>query len=153
MHRLTLLGLFVLTLSLAAPASGQQPKLKEVDSPGAAIHRPGPFRSDVIRVPLKAAADPGKGHEVEYMVRMKTGDSLVYSWETAPGSDVWHEFHGHTPQTVTFYKKAGGTSHHGSLTAPFDGIHGWYFENRTKRPVSVRLRLSGYYELIPKPRK
>ena len=69
--------------------------------------------------------------------------------EAPAGSDVWHEFHGHTPQTVTFYKKAAGVTHHGSLTAPFDGIHGWYFENRSKAPVTVRLRLSGFYEIIP----
>ena len=50
---------------------------------------------------------------------------------------------------MTFYKKAGGAAHHGSLAAPFDGIHGWYYENRTARPVTVRLKLSGYYELIP----
>lgn len=153
MQRLALLGLSVIAVSLAAPAAGQQGKLKEVESPGAAIHKTAAFRTDLIRVPLKAAADPKKGHEIEYMVRMKAGDTLVYSWETPTGSDVWHEFHGHTPQTVTFYKKAGGTTHHGSLTAPFDGIHGWYFENRTKKPVTVRLKLGGYYELIPPVRK
>ena len=78
----------------------------------------------------------------------KAGDVLVYSLEAPADANLWHEFHGHTPQTVTFYKKADGAAHHGSLTAPFDGIHGWYYENRTRAPVVVRMRLSGFYELV-----
>ena len=138
--------------SMGAPSAAQQSKLKEVESPGAARHNAGAYRSDVIDVPLKSA-DAGAGHKVEYMVRMKAGDVLVSSWEGPADAQVWHEFHGHSAQTVTFYKKAAGAAHHGSLTAPFDGIHGWYYENRTKAPVTVRLKLSGYYEIVPKAAK
>ncbi|CAN5128838.1 hypothetical protein BH11PSE2_BH11PSE2_11250 [soil metagenome] len=148
-----------LTLALAGacasaqtPAPQPAPKLTEVASPGAAKDHAAAYRTDIIEVPLAAAGDPKKGHEVEYMVRMKSGDPLVYSWDAPATANVWHEFHGHTPTTVTFYKKASGAAHRGSLTAPFDGIHGWYFENRTDKPVVIRIHLSGFYELMP-PKK
>ena len=48
-----------------------------------------------------------------------------------------------------FYRKATGASENGSLVAPFDGTHGWYFKNDTARPVVVRLTIAGFYELIP----
>ena len=47
----------------------------------------------------------------------------------------------------------GGTRHrlkqHGAQTAPFDGIQGWQFSNSSERPVVVRLRLAGFYDLVP----
>jgi hypothetical protein len=51
--------------------------------------------------------------------------------------------------TVANYRKATGLSQRGALTAPFDGIHGWFFQNNGDMPVVVRLRLSGFYDLIP----
>jgi len=151
MRPLYLLGLASLCASLNGPAVALSGKLKEVESPGAARHHDKTYRSDTIEVSLKAAGEPG--HKIESMVRMKSGDLLVYSWEAPPGTEIWHEFHGHSTGTVTFYKKAAGPAHHGALTAPFDGVHGWYYENRTKAPVTVRLKLSGYYEIVPKDAK
>jgi hypothetical protein len=46
-----------------------------------------------------------------------------------------------------FYRKATGDREHGSLVAPFDGIHGWYYRNDTDMPIVVRLTVSGFYEL------
>ena len=51
--------------------------------------------------------------------------------------------------TVATYRQAYGTSRHGALTAPFDGIHGWQFSNSSEKPVVVKLRIAGFYELIP----
>ena len=42
-----------------------------------------------------------------------------------------------------------GTSANGALTAPFDGIHGWYFQNQSLNHVIVKVKLAGFYELIP----
>ena len=66
------------------------------------------------------------------------------------------DFHGHTEAaqakgavSVADYEKGSGAAAHGSLTAPIEGIHGWYFRNRSDRPIKVRLKLSGFYELVP----
>jgi hypothetical protein len=50
---------------------------------------------------------------------------------------------------VASYRQAFGLKQQGALTAPFDGIQGWQFSNSSEKPVVVRLRLSGFYDLIP----
>ena len=47
------------------------------------------------------------------------------------------------------YRKAAGTTDNGVLVAPFAGIHGWYFQNQSVGAVKVKLRLAGFYTLIP----
>lgn len=53
------------------------------------------------------------------------------------------------PATLATYKQAFGPRQQGALTAPFEGIQGWLFTNSSEKPVVVKLRLSGLYELIP----
>ena len=116
-----------------------------------------PFRSDVVDVPLKAGGDPDRGDELEYKVRLKQGASYIYSWEVAGLSnpaEFYSEFHGHTTvagktMTVADYRKATGGRDNGVLVAPFDGVHGWYFQNQSLQPVTVKLHLAGFYDLIP----
>lgn len=137
----------------AQPA--QPPAWKEAPvQPGTYREQPTPPRADTVDVPVAA-----NGGEIEYMVNMKQGETMVYSWRVADAGDVTRltsEFHGHTDRapgttgTLVFYRKATGTSENGSLVAPFDGTHGWYFKNDTARPVVVRLTLSGFYTLVPK---
>lgn len=131
----------------AAPAAPKSP-LKEIESPGAARDHATIYRQDMTEIMVGAKGDPSGGDKLEYMINMKQGDHLAYTWEVVEGGDFWHEFHGHTDDAVTFYKKASGAAHQGSLVAPFDGIHGWYFENRSDRPVIVRLRISGFYQRV-----
>jgi hypothetical protein len=118
---------------------------------------PTPFRSDVIEIKLKPDEDPERGNELEYKVHLEKGGTYIYSWEvigiTNP-EEFYTEFHGHTAQasktmTVAEYRKATGISDNGILTAPFAGVHGWYFQNQSLKPVTVRLKLSGFYTLIP----
>lgn len=135
----------VVALLCAGDALAAQP-LAEVASPGAARDHAGAWRSDTTDIVLAPKGDASRRDKTEHMVRMKAGDILVYAWEAPGATDLWHEFHGHAAQTVTFYKKAEGARHAGSLIAPFDGHHGWYLENRTDKPVTVRMRVSGFYE-------
>ena len=44
-----------------------------------------------------------------------------------------------------------GYGANGSFTAPMAGFHGWFFRNMEGRPVTIRVRLSGFYELRPYP--
>jgi hypothetical protein len=114
---------------------------------------PAGYRSDVIDVPVQAGING-----LEYMIRMKAGDTVVYSWEVLSISDPqsFHtEFHGHTdaapgqPGDLMFYEKAAGAKASGSLIGPWHGIHGWYWQNKSAAAVTVRLRMAGFYELIP----
>ena len=117
-----------------------------------------PFRSDTVDIQLAASTGDSAGkEEVEYKVHLEKGAALVYSWDVSDINDpeeFYTEFHGHTvtankAMTVAYYRKATGTSDNGTLTAPFAGVHGWYFQNQSIKPVTVRLRLSGFYTLIP----
>ncbi len=118
---------------------------------------PSGFRSDTIEIPMRSDSDPTGGDELEYKVRMRKDATLIYEWSVSDipnAEEFYYEFHGHTltnpaQMTVASYKKATGTSENGALTAPFDGIHGWYFQNQSVNPVVVHLRISGFYELIP----
>src|SRR5262245_30777943 len=110
-------------------------------------------RTDTVDIPVRP-----NGGEIEYMVKMRQGESMVYSWravEIANPQRLTSEFHGHTDRapgttgTLIFYRKATGATENGTLVAPFDGIHGWYLKNDTDRPVVVRLTLAGFYEVIP----
>lgn len=114
-----------------------------------------PLRSDVVDIPIN---DPRTGFELEYKVRMKKDATLVYSWEVvgeAKPGDLYYDFHGHTTpapgkeMSVATYKQARALKAQGSLTAPFDGIQGWFFQGSSDKPIVVRVRLSGFYDLIP----
>lgn len=117
-----------------------------------------PFRSDVIEIPLGDFLAGADRSELEYKVRMKKDATLIYSWEVigaADARDFHFDQHGHTtpqpgqPMTVATYRQAFGLKQQGALTAPFDGIEGWQFSNSSEKPVVVRLRIAGFYELIP----
>lgn len=117
-----------------------------------------PPRTDVIEIPLTDFLGGAKGSELEYKVAMKQGATLIYEWEAIGAknpNDVGFDFHGHTtpepgkPMNVATYKQARGISQKGALTAPFDGIEGWQFSNFGDTPVVIRVKLSGFYELVP----
>ena len=116
------------------------------------------FRTDVIEIPLGDFLAGADRSELEYKVRMKKDATLIYAWEVVGATDprdVRYDQHGHTtpspgqPMTVATYKQAFGLKQQGALTAPFDGIQGWQFANSSETPVVVRVRLAGFYELVP----
>jgi hypothetical protein len=118
---------------------------------------PTAYRSDVVEIPLAAAGNDERKDELEYKVRMKTGDSFVYAWSvpvTDPES-FYFDFHGETPPAaghaakVVEYKQSTGATSNGTLIAPIPGVHGWYLQNQSDKPVVVKLKLSGFYELVP----
>jgi hypothetical protein len=85
---------------------------------------------------------------MEYKYRLARGAGLLFSWTaTAP---VHYELHsepesGPKGYAETFDKQDSRDSGHGNYVAPFPGIHGWYWENRTDQEVIVRLVSAGHY--------
>lgn len=87
---------------------------------------------------------------LEYKYRLEKGEALLYSW-TATGP-VAYEFHaepdGAPRGYAETYEKGSGTSQEsGTLTAPFTGIHGWYWLNSQDRDMTIRLTASGFFSL------
>ena len=91
---------------------------------------------------------PGEG--MEYKYRLDKGEALLYSWKASGPVNV--EFHaepdGAPRGYAQSYEKAQArTEASGTLTAPFPGIHGWFWENRGDQPVTVTLSSAGYYNV------
>jgi hypothetical protein len=115
-----------------------------------------PFRTDTILITLP----PDEKNELEYKVKMRPGDTLTYSWsvtgDEAHPEWFYYDFHGESrpvPEgakaTVMEYRQSTGLNSSGALVAPFEGVHGWYFQNQSDKPQTVRLKISGFYELVP----
>jgi hypothetical protein len=115
-----------------------------------------PFRSDTIEITLP----PDEKNELEYKVQMRPGETLTYSWavtgDEAHPEWFYYDFHGESrpnapdaKATVMEYKQSTGLASNGALVAPFEGVHGWYFQNQSDKPLVVHLKLSGFYQLIP----
>jgi hypothetical protein len=90
------------------------------------------------------------GGKLEFKYQMRKGANLVYSWEST--AKVKYEFHGEpnagpngTYQSYAMDYGEGAERGYGSFTAPFSGIHGWYWENATKAPVTIQLLSAGFY--------
>jgi hypothetical protein len=101
------------------------------------------FKLDVFDVTL----DPYE--YVEYKYHLEQGATLLYSWKAS--APVLQDFHGERESGATggaaeeSFDKADKREATGSLTAPFTGIHGWYWENPSGSPITIRLTTSGFY--------
>jgi hypothetical protein len=117
-----------------------------------------PIQRTLFEIPL--GAEGWKEAELEFKVAMSEGQAMLYRWEVVAQAGgavapVEFDFHGHTltegdeAMTVGDYRKDRAQSDTGALSAPFDGIHGWYFKNHSADPVTIRLEVEGFYTLIP----
>jgi len=101
-----------------------------------------PLRVDSIVVTL-----PPKG-EVEYKTVLDEGESIVYEWDSGAAA-VNFDFHGEPavgPQGAFLsFDKGSAAKGAGTLTAPFAGTHGWYWQNPTAGIVVIKLKASGFH--------
>lgn len=104
--------------------------------------------SDTITIIVPARGD------MEYKVILTKGALLQHSWKT-DGAELFFDFHGEPKDDKTgyfkSYNKSTESTSSGSLTAPFEGTHGWYWKNSTESPVRVLLEIKGSYQLKKKP--
>jgi hypothetical protein len=92
----------------------------------------------------------GPGESVEYKYRLDKGEALLYSWKAT--GRVNYDFHaepdGAPRGYAESYEKKDMLDHAaGTLTAPFSGIHGWYWENKGLTSVTVTLSAAGFYNM------
>lgn len=96
---------------------------------------------------ISITLSPNQGAEVK--LEMKQGAKVNYRW-TANGGVVNYDTHGdpyNAPRGFYHgYGKGRSTPQDsGVLEAAFDGKHGWFWRNRTSKPVIVTLRTQGDY--------
>ena len=89
---------------------------------------------------------PGTGMEFKY--ELDKGATMLYSWKASAFVD--YDFHtepeGKPSSASDSFDKGVAAQKRGAYTAPYDGIHGWWWENTSNRPVTVTLSTAGFYE-------
>ncbi len=101
--------------------------------------------TDTINITIPASG------EKEYKLYLKKGSTFRYTWKTS-GTPLFFDFHGEPEGDKTGYfksfKKTTASHSSGSLTAIFNGTHGWYWKNKTKSPVVITLKVKGAYRRV-----
>lgn len=124
------------------PGDGREP----VPLPNPAVHQaeeaPPKTETRVIKLDFD--------QKTEIKARMKKGKMVLYTWQVE-GGDVYVDYHGHDPALgdkfwVRYSEQDGVNGASGSLVAPFDGEHGWFWLNIADSPVTIRLTVTGYYD-------
>ena len=102
-----------------------------------------PYRQETVEFTLKPR------ESVEYKYRLEKGQPLLFSW-TATAS-VNYEAHaepdGAPRGYAESYEKGQATQASGTITAPFAGIHGWFWENAGDQEVTVTLTAAGFLSI------
>ena len=83
---------------------------------------------------------------VELKYELAAGDGIVYAWSTTGEVvfDLHAEPEGAEPGVAESFAQGRDTADAGTYVARFNGIHGWFWENRGNWTVTVRLRTTGF---------
>ena len=120
-----------------------------VPLPNPAVHQreDRPIQTRTMTVMLES------GQETEVKTVLRTSKVVTYTWKT-DGGLVYCDLHGHDPaagqEFFVRYREdqEGATEATGSLVAPFDGEHGWYWLNISEGPVTITLTVTGFFDDI-----
>lgn len=117
-----------------------------VPLPNPAIHQESaqPARTETLQVTIPAE------RETEIKTVLLAAKTILYSWQVDRGT-IYSDFHGHDPELgndfwVRYKEHQEGSGDNGSLVAPFNGEHGWYWLNYNEFPVTVTLTITGFFE-------
>jgi len=101
-----------------------------------------PHKSDDVELILEPF------QSLEYKYRLDAGSGMVFSWEST--GPLYVDMHAENTGTenggeASFRMEEDAESGMGVYTAPFIGLHGWFWENRTLETVVLRIKSSGFY--------
>ena len=107
-----------------------------------------PFRSEEMTLTLQ----PDEGAEIK--TSMSEGKQFVFAW-TVQGGKVDSDMHCERPNAgdefTSYWKDQQLAQAQGAFVAPFTGSHGWYWHNDGDKPVTVTVKVSGFYEKLYRP--
>ncbi len=87
------------------------------------------------------------GGYVEYKYQLEPGATLLYTWKAT--GEVNFDFHtepaGLPPSASDSFERGTASEGRGSYTAPYAGIHGWFWENDEEEVVTVTVTTAGFY--------
>lgn len=135
----------------SVPQAAPQPAVSTAaEATAPAVAAPAVVEAEGQQHEMSISLAPGQGAEVK--LEMLKGARVNYFW-TANGGLVNYDTHGdpyNAPREFYHgYGKGRATPEdQGVLEAAFDGKHGWFWRNRTSKPVTVTLRTEGNYIAI-----
>jgi len=102
--------------------------------------------ANITKDEISIILDPGQGAEIK--LAMNKGASVSYRWKSDGPVNV--DVHGDPVNAPKdFYHGYGKGKNiaksEGTITAAFDGKHGWFWRNRSDKPVKVVLNTEGDY--------
>lgn len=104
--------------------------------------QPADYKMDTRRFDLQ----PYGGY-VEYKYPLEAGAAMLYTWSAT--GEVNFDFHtepaGRPPTASESFERGAAREGRGSYTAPYSGIHGWFWENAGETPVTVTVTTAGFY--------
>lgn len=155
--KLGLTGLAASGVESGTAAEGGEAAGPVIQAPtikGTFVAQPKRYKIDSREITL------GFGEGVEIKYHMEKGAGMVYSWTVTPANEkVFYEFHAEPDEKPAgagedYYEsyekddQVGRSDQHGTFIAPNTGIHGWFWENQTGVPVTVKLVTAGFYDYI-----
>lgn len=119
-------------------------------APGLTPQRDGDALGDASRVwrdSVTLTLQPNQG--VEYKLTMQKGEHAFYEWST-DSTMVNFDLHGDPTDRSGgaedhSYRRGSSRLERGDVVAVFDGVHGWFWRNRSTVPVTLLLRTGGEY--------
>jgi hypothetical protein len=126
---------------------------------GGRVHRPSPPAAAALPASARALLQPFRKDSVDlrvraheeliYRVGMQSGATLVYAWSSGAW---WNGHHGEMLSSESPGQKTTlAAEGHGAFVAQSPGWYHWRWENQSGNPITIHLKLSGYYELASLP--
>ncbi len=89
----------------------------------------------------------GPFESVEYKYLLDVDAPMLFSW--VADAELYYDMHaepaGLGEEYAESFEQGSESSRMGSFHAPFTGIHGWFWENRSLNTITVELHSSGFY--------
>ncbi|MBT4518433.1 MAG: hypothetical protein HOC23_00390 [Halieaceae bacterium] len=84
---------------------------------------------------------------LEYKYYLQQGAAMVFAWQA--DGEVLYDMHSEPEGAASGYAesfaKARDDHSNGNYTAPFTGIHGWYWQNRGTEDITIHLVAAGFF--------
>jgi hypothetical protein len=120
----------------------------EAPPPPIAAAQEGPIRPQSMeyRHDVRQLTVPSLG-SIEFKYQLAKGAAVIYSWRaTAPLDFDFHTEPAGRPSSASeTFERGEAMAKHGFYTAPYDGIHGWYWQNLTAADVIITLEATGFF--------
>ncbi len=128
---------------MTEPKADAEPVATEAITAVAEIDQPASEWTDEVSLQL----NPGEAAEIKLV--MQSGAVVEFEWVAEPGhlNSALHG-DGTAGEAITYRNGRAEPGHSDSLTAAFDGSHGWFWRNRSDETVTMTLRVRGGYSEI-----